>query len=249
VVGPPLSTPFYNCAYYQPTPNEAITIYVGYAALGTAGAWHAAKLEIIGGANGGLTDLGPGPGGTSSQALSLNTQGLIVGSGDSNDTRRLDGLCCAEHALIWGEAGSNVAMVLPSLGAGDAGIQADALAINDTGEVVGWSEAELADGSFAHRATLWSPNSANACSSAAAYCAYQLDRLLAPGSPSVVLTEANAINCAGDIAARMTSPGPTAPETIEHDYLLVRQGAPRNCTGPSPPLKRQLRGVNRLRRG
>lgn len=121
-------------------------------------------------------------------------------------------------AIVWNY---EVASELPALSG--AGIQYDSAAFsaNEAGEVVGESLIPLTAGGAAERATLWIAGSA-----------HELQYMLAPYVP-VILTTAKWIDCAGNIGAQgwPIGQGPVPFSTnYPHNYLLLRQGAARNCT-------------------
>ena len=120
-------------------------------------------------------------------------------------------------AILWN---NEAATELPALSG--SGIQYDSAAYsaNEWGEVVGESLISLDAGGSAERATLWIDNSA-----------HELQYRLSP-YVAVILTTARWIDCAGNIGAQgwPIAIGPEPYSTnYPHNYLLLRQGAARNC--------------------
>jgi len=88
--------------------------------------------------------------------------------------------------------------------------------VNDSREVVGWTTTiSSVNGSVLQRAFIWTGGTM-----------YNLTFYLV-GGPTVLLSEATAIDCQGNISA---IGAPASGVNGAHTYLLVRQGAPRtNC--------------------
>ena len=121
------------------------------------------------------------------------------------------------NAILWED---EVPYALPALYG--AGIQYDSAAysVNEWREAAGESLIPLTAGGSALRATVW-----------IAHAAHELQYMLSPYVP-VILTTARWIDCAGNIGAQgwplSLAPHPLS-SSYPHNYLLVRQGAVRNC--------------------
>jgi len=88
--------------------------------------------------NGVLADLGALPGGASSLALWISTNGLIVGNSQNGEIDPLMspflGADFAEVRAVFWQNGN-----ITDLGTLDGGYESDAIAVNSKGQVVGWS--------------------------------------------------------------------------------------------------------------
>jgi probable HAF family extracellular repeat protein len=165
--------------------------------------------------SGTMTDLGTLPGADQSTANGINSAGDVVGS--AGLAACLTAACqnAPQHAFVY-HAGTMV-----DLGnlAGDANLNSVANAIDDSGEIVGWSDVRAGTGnSTTVRAFLYVARMMYDLTS-------QLDRSSALAS-FVKLTDAVAINCNGWIAAN----GIDTRDTYRHAYLLIREGPPRTCS-------------------
>ncbi len=170
--------------------------------------------------NGSVTDLGtiatdaPCPSGMPafSEAVGANTLGDVVGDSQTDalvpQTFRLQ-----SHAFLWN---GGVMHDLGTLaGSGNDYYGSAALGVNDSHEVVGTSDAiRSSDGQHLTRAFLYANGTLLDLS------------FLIINAPSVRLTSATAIDCQGNIAA--VGSDLNSVNAI-HEYLLVRQGAPRSC--------------------
>jgi hypothetical protein len=120
-------------------------------------------------------------------------------------------------AIIWED---EVPYELPALYGSGVQYDSAAYSVNEWREAVGESLIPLTAGGSALRATVW-----------IAHAAHELQYMLSPYVP-VLLTTARWIDCAGNIGAQgwPLSEGPFPfSTTYPHNYLLVRQGAARNC--------------------
>jgi hypothetical protein len=123
----------------------------------------------------------------------------------------------ARNAIIW-EA--EVPYVLPALYGSGSQYDSAAYSVNESREAVGESLKPLTAGGSALRATVW-----------IAHAAHELQYMLSPYA-AVILTTARWIDCSGNIGAQgwplSVGPNPLS-SNYPHNYLLVRQGAARNC--------------------
>jgi hypothetical protein len=179
---------------------------------------HATKWDID--AQGNVTnptDLGQLPGASSigappsAEAHGLNRVGDVVGVSDSMYMcpHAFCGSGSIRHGFLWHNG------VMTDLGA-IAGNEYDSVAnsVNDSHEIVGWtSTISKVTGQTLRRAFVYINGTM-----------YNLTFYLV-GGPTVLLSEAMAIDCQGNIAAV----GVPAAGGSEHSYLLLRQGTPRNC--------------------
>jgi probable HAF family extracellular repeat protein len=164
-----------------------------------------------------LTDIGVLPG-TGAFGVSLavaqgvNLVGDVVGVSDSAYPSESPGTSGpTQHAFLWNNG------VMKDLGtmAGN-GYFSSAEAVNDSHEVVGWTNTiSTATGAALQRAFVYINGTM-----------YNLTFYLI-GGPAVLLSEASAIDCQGNISAVGTpaSGGSGKP----HNYLLIRQGSARTC--------------------
>jgi len=164
-----------------------------------------------------LTDIGvlPGTGafGVSfASATGVNLVGDVVGVSDSQYPSESPGTTGpAQHAFLWNNG------VMKDLGtiAGN-GYFSSAEGVNDSHEIVGWTNTiSSATGATLQRAFIYIGGTM-----------YNLTFYLV-GGPTVLLSDASAIDCQGNISAVGTpaSGGSGKP----HNYLLIRQGAARTC--------------------
>jgi probable HAF family extracellular repeat protein len=164
-----------------------------------------------------LTDLGTLPnasggasaGGPSSGATAFNNVGDIVGYSDTQYPAYNTAFKQAFHAFLYSNG------VMTDLGAiAGQNYYSSAYSVNDSQEIVGFTQTvSSANGSVLSRAFLYTNGTM-----------YNLTFYLV-GGPTVLLSEAMAIDCQGNIAAV----GVPAAGGSEHSYLLLRQGTPRNC--------------------
>ncbi len=172
------------------------------------------------GKNENLTNLGllpnarqaPDGVGPNSSALGLNRIGDVVGQSDTGfaSVKLPDAL--ASHGFIWRSG------VMTDLGAiAGNGYDSSAEGVNDSREVVGWTTTiSSVNGQTLQRAFIWVGGTM-----------YNLTFSLV-GGPTVLLSNATAIDCQGNIAA--TGTPASGGEGAVHSYLLIRQGAARtNC--------------------
>lgn len=122
------------------------------------------------------------------------------------------------NAIIWED---EVPYELPALSGSGVQYNSAAYSVNQWREAVGDSQIPLTGGGSALRATVW-----------IAHAAHELQYMLSPYVP-VILTTARWIDCAGNIGAQgwpiSVGPNPLS-SNYPHNYLLIRQGAARNCT-------------------
>ncbi len=161
-----------------------------------------------------LTDLGVLPGGCSSGAYGFNNKGQVVGYSQSafaaNLSEANEG--GAAHAVLW----SNGAIEDLGNFVGMGDFHSAARAINDSGEIVGWSQIYINNfTAVARRAFLYTGGKM-----------MNLQFLLAE-APNILLVDATQINCKGNISAIGY---PVNTPAVAHNYLLVRQGPARNCS-------------------
>ncbi len=163
-----------------------------------------------------FTDLGVLPNaaayerGPWSYAYGLNLSGDIVGQSDTQYLNPNGGPSHSTHAFLWNNG------TMSDLGA-IAGNAYDSVAysVNDSHEVVGSTTTiSSVDGSQLTRAFIYTGGTM-----------YNLTFYLV-GGPTVLLNQALAINCQGNIAAAGYPAGSTVPYPV-HNYLLVRQGPAR----------------------
>jgi probable HAF family extracellular repeat protein len=181
---------------------------------------------------GGMQALGTLPGGRNSYAYSINNPGQVVGS---SNTEAIDG-APQTHAFLWtkrngmvdlgewnaaainnlgtvvGNNGSHAVTWTSKKGVRDlgtlpGGTGSAGLAINDFGEVVGWSNSS-ADLSTSH-AALWWKHSA----------VWDLNSLIAPGS-GWVLNTATGINFWGQIVGTGTIDGQNHAFLLTPNFLI-----------------------------
>ena len=191
---------------------------VGYTSFPDLRGWHATKWDID--AQGSIstpTDVGQLPGASriaappSAEAHGVNRVGDVVGVSDAPYTcpHQFCGLSGVEHAFLWRNG------VMTDLGA-IAGNQynSSANSVNDSHEIVGWTETvSRITGDTLSRAFVYIGGTM-----------YNVTFYLV-GGPTVLLSNATAIDCQGNISAV----GSPAAGGSEHSYLLLRQGAPRAC--------------------
>ena len=212
-----LSYPGLGGPNYAYAANSAAT--VGFAVTADQGAAHAARwVTYIGGAN--FTDLGLLPNAfqygrdPSSRAYGVNLSGDIVGQSDSQ-YQEGTGPYHAAHGFLWN---SSVMTDLGSI-AGNA-YESAAYSVNDSREIVGWTNTvSSANGTVLFRAFIYTGGAM-----------YNLTFYEA-GGPQYLLDNAWAIDCQGNIAAS-GYPAASSPPYSRHNYLLVRQGAPRTGCVP-----------------
>jgi probable HAF family extracellular repeat protein len=160
---------------------------------------------------------GPPPGPVS-RAFNMNSVGDVVGVSDTGYTN--PARHPAYHAFLWNGG------VMQDLGTLlDAQHDSEAIAVNDSHEVVGWSDAVvLSDGSEGQHAFLYTHGQM-----------YDLNDLLEGAPPTTRLILAEAISCEGHITAlgydTRVSDGTSGVggRPREHAYFLARIGPPRNC--------------------
>ncbi len=168
-----------------------------------------------------LTDLGLLPGaqpssdgvGPNSAAYGLNRVGDVVGQSDTGfPSATPPAGTFAAHGFVWH---GGVMTDLGAIAGNDYSSSAEG--VNDSQEIVGWTKTiSSKNGDVLQRAALWVHGTT-----------YNLTFYLV-GGPTVLLSDATAIDCQGNIAAigRPASDSNAGP----HTYLLVRQGAARtNC--------------------
>jgi probable HAF family extracellular repeat protein len=152
-----------------------------------------------------------------SEAYGLNNQDEVVGlSTTAIAARNSQGQPCANcgvasHAFLW-RAGKMI-----DLGnlAGIAGWDSKADAINDQGEIVGWSDSNVS-GMATHRAFLYVDGRM-----------LNLQSYVFNPDPNVRLTEAVGINCQGWIVANGFN---VNTPSVDRVYLLIPRGTPRPCS-------------------
>ncbi len=152
-----------------------------------------------------------------SEGLGLNNLDEVVGASNTtipavNDQGQPCPDCgVSSHAFLW-RAGK-----MTDLGtlAGIPGWNSQAGAIDDQGEIVGWSDSNV-NGTSTHRAFL------DVGGQMLNLQFYIYDR-----DPNVRLTEAVAINCEGWIVANGFN---VKTPSISRAYLLIPRGAPRPCS-------------------
>jgi len=185
----------YDCRYWAPGQPS---IAVGYVEAPDG------IKPFIDTAASGPTILTLPDGTTSGAAVNFNDSEVIVGWGQN---------ASGTVALQWEDSTTTV---LPSLA---PTLSAEATAINNEGEVGGYSQSTVdAAGDIDSRAVIWEPCQAG-------YCVFELDHHLAPGTVSVNLATVTGIDCEGDVSA-YGGPGyiANASGQVRHDYLLVRIG-------------------------
>lgn len=162
-----------------------------------------------------LTDLGVLPGALgytsppTSVARALNTAAHVVGISDSAFYHAIGSSSApAAHAVLWNGAINDLGSL-----SGDPGYMSVAEGINDSDEVVGFSEIMLNTGAVANRAFVWIAGKM-----------YNLS--FYTNVPTVALVDASAINCQGQISAIGFD---RAKPSQLHSYLLTRIGPRRNC--------------------
>ena len=176
--------------------------------------------------NGSMLDLGAlaltGNGNDFSEGNGINNLDAVVGDSDTAIAATDDqGQPCefcgvANHAFLW-RAGT--LQDLGTLG-GVAGLDSRADAINDSGDIVGWSDS-LVNGTSTQLAFLYTGGQM-----------LNLQSLVTGLDPHVQLTEAVGINCQGWIVANGFN---TQTPTVNRIYLLIRNGAPpAQCTPQVP---------------
>jgi len=164
-----------------------------------------------------LTDIGVLPGGNAfglplAVANGVNLVGDVVGVSNAPYPSESPGTTGqTQHAFLWNNG------VMKDLGtiAGN-GYFSSAEGVNDSHEIVGWTNTiSNATGLPLQRAFIYIGGTM-----------YNLTFYLV-GGPTVLLSEASAIDCQGNISAVGTpaSGGSGKP----HNYLLIRQGSARAC--------------------
>jgi len=170
--------------------------------------------------NGKMLDLGalaPNAPDNDSEGWGLNNLDEVVGLSSTTIPARnsLNQPCSdcgvASHAFLWRAGKMTDLRNLASIPGWDS--KADA--INDTGEIVGWSDS-LVNGASTHRAFLYVGGQMLNLQF------YVFDR-----DPDVRLTEAVGINCEGWIAANGFN---VKTPNVSRAYLLIPRGKPRPCT-------------------
>ena len=172
----------------------------------------------VNGSNATITNLGLLPNAQengappNSYAFGLNRVGDIVGQSDTgypSATPPSGGF--ATHGVLWN---SGVMTDLGAIAGNDYSSSAEG--VNDSQEIVGWTNTvSSVNGATLRRAFVWSGGTM-----------YNLTFYLV-GGPTVLLSEATAIDCQGNISA---IGAPASGDGGTHTYLLVRQGAARtNC--------------------
>jgi len=172
--------------------------------------------------NGSMLDLGAlahtADGSDFSEGNGINNLDAVVGDSDTaipavnGSGQPCDECGVANHAFLW-QAGK-----MQDLGTvgGTPGLDSRADAINDSGEIVGWSDS-LVRGTATQLAFLYTGGQM-----------LNLHSLVTGLDPHVQLTEAVGINCQGWIVANGFD---TRTPTVDRIYLLIRNGAPRpQCT-------------------
>jgi probable HAF family extracellular repeat protein len=191
--------------------------YVGISARPDGGS-HAARWIYSNGSVT-VTDLGILPNaneiGTApvSIAFSLNRVGDVVGESDTQYPQTVSyGFEYAVHAFVWN---NGVMTDLGTIAGNDYSSSAEG--VNDSHEIVGWTNTvSSVNGEVLRRAFLYTGGTM-----------YNLTFYLV-GGPTVLLAEATGIDCQGNISANGTPA--SGGGSLLHNYLLVRQGAPRtNC--------------------
>src|SRR5258708_35467593 len=163
-----------------------------------------------------LTDLGVLPGAMGyterpgSAALGINSAAHVVGVSASAFYNTDNSGKAAAHAVLWNGGTIDLGTI-----SGDPGNSSMAEAINDSEEVVGYSQVTLTTGQLAQRAFVW-----------AAGKMYNLTMLLV-SAPNLRLTDQLQINCQGAISAL----GYNAADLTRraHSCLLTRVGTARTC--------------------
>jgi len=170
-----------------------------------------------------MMDLGAlalsGDGSDDSEGAAVNNLDQVVGiSSTAIPARNSQGQPCpscgvASHAFLWSAGKMKDLGNLASIPGWDS--KADS--INDSGEIVGWSDS-IVNGTATHRAFLYVGGQM-----------LNLQFYVYARDLNVRLTEAVGINCQGWIAANgynIKSPN------VQRVYLLIRRGAPRPQCGP-----------------
>ena len=189
--------------------------YVGVSSIPGGGA-HAVRWIYANGVVT-VTDLGLLPNAMAngtfpvSNAFSLNRVGGVVGqSATQYQSNAPFESGFAAHGFLWNNG------TLTDLGAiAGSNYSSSAEGVNDSDEVVGWTNTiSSANGQILTRAFVEESGTM-----------YNLTFYLV-GGPTVLLSDATAIDCQGNISAI----GTPAAGGSTHTYLLVRQGTPRtNC--------------------
>jgi hypothetical protein len=192
---------------------------VGFSVVPGAGAHAVMWTSSPDGKSETLTDLGLLPDaqqasngtGPNSYAFGLNRVRGVVGQSDTgypSATPPAGGF--AAHGFLWH---SGVMTDLGAIAGNDYSSSAES--VNDSQEIVGWTNTlSSATGQVLRRAFVWVGGTM-----------YNLTFDLV-GGPTVLLSEATAIDCQGNISAI----GTPASGGATRSYLLVRQGAARtNC--------------------
>jgi probable HAF family extracellular repeat protein len=165
-----------------------------------------------------MTDLGAlavsSDGSDDSEGMAINNFDQVVGvSTTAIQAVNSQGQVCADcgvasHAFLW----SNGSMKDLGNLTGTPGWDSKADSINDSGEIVGWSDSAV-DGTASHRAFLYAGGQM-----------LNLQFYVADRDPNVRLTEAVGINCNGWIVANGFN---TSSPDVTRVYLLIPRSAPR----------------------
>lgn len=150
-----------------------------------------------------------------SEGTAINSADAIVGDSSTafpllnSQGQACPGCGVARHAFLW-RTGK-----MQDLGnlAAVSGWESKADSVNDSGEIVGWSDSNV-NGSSTHRAFLYSGGQL-----------LNLQFYVSNRDPDVRLTEAVGINCQGWIVANGFN---TRTPTVNRIYLLVRSGPSRS---------------------
>ncbi|MGH8220354.1 MAG: hypothetical protein ACREUT_17600 [Steroidobacteraceae bacterium] len=209
----------YVClSYSSPTSTQFFAVGYLYFGKGNQGPYHAVIYCNGCGGNGidGGVDLGVAPGGTSSEAVDFSGT-TIVGFGNAADGQM--------HALAWPHD-SAPAELLPMPPGVSAHVPSSASAVNSAGEIVGTYGVANDPQNVGERAVLWEPDAS--APDGSGYVAYDISSLLPAAAAGLVLADAYAITCEGDIAADGVPAvwqGDAASAALHpHRYLIARQG-------------------------
>jgi probable HAF family extracellular repeat protein len=163
-----------------------------------------------------LGSLAPNGPDNDSEGYGINNLDAVVGLSDTTiPARNSLGQPCqncgvASHAFLWSAGKMTDLGNLASI----PGWDSKAEAIDDRGEIVGWSDSKV-NGASTHRAFL------HVGGEMLNLQFYIFDR-----DPNVRLTEAVGINCAGWIAVNGFN---VKTPNVSRAYLLIPRGAPRSC--------------------
>jgi len=146
-------------------------------------------------------------------AYGANRAGDVVGISDAPYTvANPTSTQSVQHAFLWSNGTVKDLSTIAGLD-----YFSEAEGVNDSRDIVGWTNTiSSVTGGVLQRAFIYVEGTM-----------YNLTFYLV-GGPTVLLSDATAINCQGNISAMGT---PAADSSgIVHDYLLVREGAQRVCT-------------------